>query len=61
MVKTKKEYALYKGDNFIAMGTIKEIAETLNKSFRTIYYYTTSQYKLRCKGSFKRLTMVELD
>ena len=30
MVKTKKEYALYKGDNFIAMGTIKEISEILN-------------------------------
>ena len=61
MVKTKKEYALYKGDNFIAMGTIKEISEILNKSFRTIYYYTTLQYKLRCKNSIKRLTMVEID
>ena len=61
MVKTKKEYALYKGDNFIAMGTIKEISEILNKSFRTIYYYTTSQYKLRCKNSIKRLIMVEID
>lgn len=61
MVKTKKEYALYKGDSFITMGTIEEIAKKLNRSFRTIYYYTTSQYKLRCKGSYKRLTMIEVD
>ena len=60
-MKTKKEYALYKGDSFITMGTIEEIAKKLNRSFRTIYYYTTSQYKLRCKNSFNRLTMIEID
>ena len=61
MVKTKKYYALYKGDSFITMGTIQEIAESLNKSFKTIYYYTTRLYKRRCNNSFKRLTMIEGD
>jgi len=61
MVKTKREYALYKGDSFLIMGTIEEIANKLNKSFKTIYYYTTPLYKRRCKNSIKRLTMVEID
>lgn len=61
MVKTKREYALYKGDSFIVMGTIQEIADYLHRSFSTIYYYTTPLYKRRCKNSFKRLTMIEID
>lgn len=60
-MKTKKEYALYKGDDFITMGTIQEIADKLNLSFKTIYYYTTPLYKRRCKNSYKRLMMIEID
>ena len=59
--KSLKEYALYKGDNCLAIGTIKEIAEIMNVKYKTIAFYTTSTYKKRCNGSEKRLTMVELD
>jgi len=60
MKKTKKEYALYKGEKCLAIGTIKEIAEKMNVKFRTIYFYTTPVYKRRCKKSINRLTMVKV-
>ncbi|APH04930.1 hypothetical protein [Bacillus weihaiensis] len=40
-----KEYAVYKGEDLLAIGTAKECAETLNVAAETIYYYTTSAYK----------------
>lgn len=39
------EYALYKGDKLIAIGTIQEIANELGVQYRTIKYYTTNAYK----------------
>ncbi len=56
-----KEYALYKGENCLAIGTIKEIATQMNVKIKTICFYKTPTYKKRCKGSFKRLTLIELD
>lgn len=56
-----KEYALYKGENCLAIGTIQEIAEKMNVQYRTIYFYTTPTYKRRCKNSNNRLTMICLD
>lgn len=34
-----KEYALYKGEELLAMGTKREIAEQLGVSARTVGYY----------------------
>lgn len=45
----KKEYALYKGENCLAIGTIKEIAEVMKVKYKTIYFYTTPTYKKRVK------------
>ena len=56
-----KEYALYKGEQCLAIGTIKEIAEKMQVKYRTIYFYTMPTYKRRCKKSNNRLTMVSLD
>lgn len=55
-----KEYALYKGEECLAIGTIREIAEKMKVKVRTITFYKTPTYKKRCKNSNKRLTMVEL-
>lgn len=60
MTRTKKEYALYKGEECLAIGTIKEIAERMNVKERTIYFYTMPTYKKRCKKSINRLTMIEI-
>jgi hypothetical protein len=56
-----KEYALYKGEKCLAIGTIKEIAIQMKVKAKTISFYKTPTYKKRCKGSFKRLTLIELD
>ena len=46
MQKTKskynKEYVLYNGDEFIAMGTMKEIALTANMSWSNIRHIKTN-------------------
>ena len=59
-MKKIKEYALYKGEDCLAIGTIKEIAEKMKVKYETIYFYTMPVYKKRCKKSKKRLVMVKL-
>ena len=56
-----KEYALYKGEKCLAIGTIKHIAEQMKVKYKTIYFYTMPTYKKRCKNSKNRLTMICLD
>lgn len=36
-----KEYAVYKGDTFIDLGTVDELAERLNLSRKTILWYAS--------------------
>ena len=43
----EKIYALYKGDDCIATGTAKEIAEQTGVSVKTIHFYSTPSYKKR--------------
>jgi hypothetical protein len=43
----EKEYALYKGEEIIAIGTIDEIAEKTNVDRKTIMFYKTDSYKKR--------------
>lgn len=40
-------YALYKGDKFIDLGTIKELSERLGMSKSTLWFYTSNAYKTR--------------
>lgn len=54
-----KEYALYKGEELIAMGTKREIAEQLGVSASTIGYYGTPVYARRTSES-KGRRLVEL-
>ena len=56
-----KEYALYKGEKCLAIGSILEIAKQRNVQYKTIYFYTTPTYKRRCKNSKNRLVMVCLN
>ncbi|SCG82685.1 hypothetical protein DW1_1112 [Proteiniborus sp. DW1] len=44
-----KEYALYKGDEMLAIGTIPEIAKELGVKRDTIAYYKTQAYQNRLK------------
>ena len=42
-----KEYALYKGEKLMAMGTKREITEQLGVSASTVGYYGTPVYARR--------------
>lgn len=41
----KNEYAVYKGDELLAIGTAKEISEILNIKVKTVWAYTTDAYQ----------------
>lgn len=61
MSKNKnKIYALYKGDEFIADGTIEELHESTGKSINMLEFMTYPVYKKRVRKSKNRLTMTEL-
>ena len=47
MSNPAKEYALYKGDKLLAMGTKKEIAKQLGVKPSTIKFYTHPSYAKR--------------
>lgn len=43
------EYALYKGEEILSMGTIPEIAKELGVKRDTVAYYKTQAYQNRLK------------
>ena len=47
MANPAKEYALYKGDKLLAIGTKKEIANQLGVKISTIGYYSRPSYAKR--------------
>lgn len=54
------EYALYKGEELLAMGTIKEIAEATGAKESTIKFYNTPTHKKRTNEETAR-RLVHLD
>lgn len=54
-----KEYALYKGEELLGMGTIRELAERFNVKTTTLYYYRTPTYLNRTSDT-KGRRLVEL-
>lgn len=50
-----KEYALYKGDELMAMGTKREIAEQLGISVHAVTCYGTPSYARRTSENARRL------
>lgn len=62
-MKPKKEYALYKGENLIMIGTIDEIAKSQGVKRKTILFYQSPAHIKRCKkthiGNYK--VLVKLD
>ena len=54
-------YALYKGEKFIADGTIHEIHRETGKSINQLKYMTYPSYEKRSVNSKNRLCMVRLD
>lgn len=44
-----KEYALYKGETILALGTANEIAKKMGIKKETVWYYGTPRYKRKLK------------
>lgn len=44
MVVQEKEYALYKGDMLLAIGTAKELAKEFGVKVATIHFYKSPTY-----------------
>lgn len=57
--KKIKEYALYKDDELLALGTIKEIANELKILEQTVRTYMTPSYQKKIKGSGRVLVMLD--
>lgn len=47
MARKCKEYALYKGENLLCIGTAKHIAEVFNINETTVRFYASPTYKKR--------------
>lgn len=49
MATMKKQYAVYKGDDLLVIGTAEEIAEKLGIKKETVYFYASPAHKRRGK------------
>lgn len=59
-----KEYAVYKGENMICMGTVKECAKHMGVLPETVRFYTTPTYRRRVerrKNPRNYITVIDLD
>lgn len=57
----KKEYALYKGDKFIDIGTKEYLAELLNVRKETIEFYASPTYLKRSKENANAYVVVKIE
>ncbi|HEM4977749.1 TPA: hypothetical protein U1186_000541 [Streptococcus suis] len=55
MVVPEKEYALYKGDNLLAIGTAKELADKFGVKVSTIHFYKSPAYIKRTSDARRRV------
>lgn len=54
------EYALYKGDRLLGVGTIKELAKQLDIKRTTLRFYMSPAYARRCsEKNGRRLVKLE--
>lgn len=62
-MRKPKEYALYRGEQFIQAGTKTELADLLGVTEKTIMFYTTACYMKRAEaGNIEdRLVVVKIE
>lgn len=60
-MKEIKEYALYKGEKCLGIGSIRELAEQFNVQEKTIKFYLTPTYKKRVKESKNRKELILIE
>lgn len=55
------EYALYKGDELLGIGTLKELANKTGVKPSAIYFYISPTYRKRSGESKNRRILIKLD
>lgn len=60
-MKKLKEFALYKGDKLLSVGTVKEIAEETGLKPTTVRFYYYPAYEKRSKNKANRKVLICLD
>lgn len=48
-----KIYAVYKGNNYLMQGTVKELADYFKVKEKTVYWWSSPTQIKRNKGNFK--------
>lgn len=56
-----KEYALYKGETLLSIGTAQEIAKEMNVKEETVLFYNKPAYKKRVNEKGNVRMLVPLD
>lgn len=60
-MKNKNIYALYKGDTFIDLGTLDELARSINVSRNTMMFYTSKVHQKRKKNPNKGYIVIKIE
>lgn len=58
--KYSKNYAMYKGEKFIDIGTLLQLAKIKNVSLKTMRFYVSPTYRKRRKNSKNAIVLVEV-
>lgn len=56
-----KIYAMYKGEQCLAIGTIIQLSKELGVSIQTIRFYLTPSYKKRVKKGNNRRELIKVE
>lgn len=56
-----KIYAMYKGDECLAIGTLIQLSKALNIKIETLYFYMSPTYKKRVKKGKNRRELVRVE
>ena len=56
-----KVYAMYKGDECLAIGTLIQLSRDLNIKYQTLKFYLTPTYKKRSSKGKNRRELVRVE
>ena len=56
-----KIYAMYKGEQCLAIGSLVKLAHLFNVKYRTMTFYLTPTYKKRIQGKKNRRELILVD
>ena len=55
------EYAVYKGDEFLDIGTVKELSKKFNVTRKTVQFWNSKANKRRCGENGNRIIAIRIE